>query len=138
LAGVAGDRGRAVAAGVVTVAGEVAGIDAVTVDHGHVVSTYQPVTAVVPQGARVRAGEVIGHLVPGGSHCAPRSCLHLGRRFANAYEDPLTVLGRPTSRIRLMPPYGSPPTPPVASFGVAAADGALRSPVTGPAASPDV
>ncbi len=69
---------RAVAAGVVTFAGPVAGVDVVTVDHGAERSTYQPVSAAVSTGAWVEAGEVIGAVVVGPFHCGS-ACLHLGR-----------------------------------------------------------
>src|SRR5690242_20598661 len=48
LASLVGAPVHAVAAGVVTFSGRVAGVDVVTIDHGSERSTYQPVSASVP------------------------------------------------------------------------------------------
>lgn len=123
---------RAVAAGVVTFAGPVAGVDVITIDHGTERSTYQPVSAAVSTGASVEAGEVIGTVVVGPFHCSS-PCLHVGRigPDGEAYLDPLDrLLGR--SRIRLVDPDGPPPVPPAGPAGA----GVLTRPVPGPVTSP--
>jgi murein DD-endopeptidase MepM/ murein hydrolase activator NlpD len=123
---------RAVAGGVVTFAGEVAGVGVVTVDHGTERSTYQPVSAAVSVGDRVEAGDVVGKVVLGPFHCSS-PCLHLGRIAAgdDRYLDPLDRLsGR--SRIRLVDPDGPPPVPPVGP----ARSRILQRPLAGPVTSP--
>ncbi len=91
---------RAVASGVVTHAGVIAGVGTVSVTHpGEIKSTYQPVTAIVRRGDHVGAGSLLGTLDHVGSHCAPTPCLHLGalRRDSAGewkYIDPLLLLGR--------------------------------------------
>src|SRR5699024_6301585 len=106
--------------------GQVGGIGVVTVDHGGVSSTYQPVTPSVAAGDRVAAGDLLGRLVLHGSHCAPRSCLHLGRVIDTTYADPLALLPSASAAVRLMTPYGEPPSPPSApSPGWTPGDGSL-------------
>lgn len=94
----AGHPGLAVLAagpGVVAFSGVVAGRGVVTVRHpGGWRTTYEPVTARVPEGRAVRAGERIGRLAGGeDSHCAPQTCLHWGAVTGEAdYHDPLLLL----------------------------------------------
>jgi len=57
---------------------------------GDVISTMEPVTALVSAGDRVRAGQVIGTVAVGG-HCPP-GCLHLGVRLHGRYVSPLLYL----------------------------------------------
>ncbi len=109
LAGSVGHRVLAVADGVVTFVGMVAGKGVVVVDHGTERSTYQPVAGAVARGEQVRAGQVLGRLQLGGSHCWPDACLHLGRVVSGSYLDPLALLG--SGPIRLLPL--SEPLPPV-------------------------
>ena len=98
----------AAADGVVTFAGSVAGTGVITISHGSVRTTYEPVTAAVRAGTRVEGGSVIGRLRAG--HCreltAPLACLHWGLLRGAAYLDPLRLLpddaGRP-SAYRLVP-----------------------------------
>lgn len=101
LLGTTGQPVLAVAGGTVRFAGSVAGRGVVVIDHGGLDSTYQPVTPLVSVGERVRRRETIGALQSLHSHCAPRSCLHLGARRGDAYVDPLTLL--PVLPIRLTP-----------------------------------
>lgn len=94
---------RAVEDGTVRFAGSVAGRGVVSILHADgLLSTYEPVTADVRAGDRVRAGQVIGELQEGGdggpgdgegaSHCA-QACLHLGARRGGAdYVDPEPLL----------------------------------------------
>lgn len=132
LATLVGAPVHAVAGGVVTFAGRVAGVDVITVDHGAERSTYQPVSASVSVGDRVGAGSVIGKVVLGPFHCST-PCLHLGRivQADDRYVDPVDRLaGR--SQIRLVDPQGPPPVPPIGPAGA----GTFQRPVAGPVTSP--
>jgi len=122
----------AVAPGVVTFAGTVAGTGVVTVDHGGERSTYQPVTAAVEKGERVETGDVLGTLQGGPGHCAA-PCLHLGRIAADTdeYLDPLERLAV-RSNVRLVDPDEPPPVPPLGPAG----SGILQPPLGGPITSP--
>ena len=81
----------AVAAGVVTHVGVVAGRGTVSVTHDSGLrSTYEPVRAAVRAGAVVTAGDVLGE-VSGRSHCGA-ACLHLGALAGPAYVDPRPLL----------------------------------------------
>jgi murein DD-endopeptidase MepM/ murein hydrolase activator NlpD len=96
---------RAVAAGTVTHVGVIAGRPTVTVTHPDGIrSTYEPVSPAVRTGQVVTAGQGLGAVVPDGSHCAPRSCLHLGALRGDTYLDPLRLLG--STRVRLLPLWG--------------------------------
>ncbi|WP_435880104.1 M23 family metallopeptidase [Streptomyces werraensis] len=87
---------RAVADGRVSFAGRVAGKGVVSVELAGtgdppLRTTYEPVRASVPQGTEVTAGEVIGTVETGGSHCtAP--CVHWGLLRGGTYLDPLSLL----------------------------------------------
>lgn len=92
LAGVTGEPVRAVAAGVVSYSGVIAGVGVVSVLHPDgVLSTYQPVLDRAARGATVSAGDAVGTLGPGG-HCLLSSCLHLGARRGTTYLDPMLFL----------------------------------------------
>lgn len=82
---------RAVADGVVRFVGEIAGVPIVSVDHGRIRSTYQPVTASVRVGEAIVAGAVLGSVARKDGHC-PLTCLHLGARAGDDYLDPLRLL----------------------------------------------
>jgi murein DD-endopeptidase MepM/ murein hydrolase activator NlpD len=129
----------AVAPGVVTFAGSVAGTGIVTIDHGGERSTYQPVSAAVAKGDRVEAGDVLGTLQAGPGHCTT-PCLHLGRiddatkgavAEGSDYLDPLERLPV-RSNVRLVDPDEPPPVPPLGPSGA----GILQPPVGGPITSP--
>lgn len=130
LAGTSGDDVLAVASGVVSYVGVIDGVPNVVVDHGRQRSTYQPVSADVRQGERVRAGAVLGTLVTSGSHCAS-ACLHLGRIRQDTYLDPAELLSD-TGRFVLISPEGPPPSPP----NPPVSGGDLRWPVDGQVTSP--
>lgn len=130
IAGSRGDDVLAVAGGVVSYVGVIDGVPNVVVEHGGQRSTYQPVSADVDKGQRVRAGSVLGTLVSPGSHCA-LACLHLGRIRQDTYLDPAELLAD-TSRFVLISPDGPPPEPP----NPPPASGDLRWPVDGPITSP--
>lgn len=92
----AGTEVRAVEAGTVRFAGSVAGRGTVSVLHADgLLSTYQPVTALVTAGQEVSAGDLLATLAddPGASHCGPGLCLHLGARRGEDYLDPALLLG---------------------------------------------
>jgi murein DD-endopeptidase MepM/ murein hydrolase activator NlpD len=94
LAAADGAAVRAAGAGVVGYAGLVAGVPVVTVVHGELRTTYQPVRATVRPGQAVTAGARLGRLRLPGGHCAPTACLHWGLLRATTYLDPMTLLGR--------------------------------------------
>jgi murein DD-endopeptidase MepM/ murein hydrolase activator NlpD len=105
LAGSPGQPVRSALAGTVTFAGELAGRGVVTVDHGATRTTYEPVEASVVVGDAVGAGDRIGRLQSGGSHCAPQTCLHWGLLDGDDYLDPLTLVG--AGPVRLLPLAGA-------------------------------
>jgi len=96
LAATAGAPVRAVAPGRVHFAGRVAGRGVVSVEltgtgTPPLRTTYEPVTAAVKKGTEVTAGEVVGTVEPGGSHC-PTTCVHWGLLRGDTYLNPLTLL----------------------------------------------
>ncbi|WP_114561389.1 M23 family metallopeptidase [Desertihabitans aurantiacus] len=103
LAGTEGEPVRAAAAGTVAFAGMVAGRPVLSIDHGGLRTTYEPVRATVTVGARVRAGDPVGVLLAG--HCPPGACLHWGLRQGEEYLDPTllpTTVDADTA-LRLLP-----------------------------------
>lgn len=93
LGGGAGAAVLAAGAGVIGYAGSLAGRGVVTVVHGALRTTYEPVAAVVHVGQPVRSGETIGRLQPPTGHCgAGRACLHWGLLRGTVYLDPLALL----------------------------------------------
>lgn len=120
LAGAPGQSVRAALAGTVTFAGGLAGRGVVVVDHGATRTTYEPVEATVAVGDAVAAGDRLGRLQTGGSHCAPRVCLHWGLLAGEDYLDPLTLVG--AGPVRLLP-----------LGGIADVSGSLRAPAPAPA-----
>jgi len=105
LALVAGQAVRAAADGTVTFAGPVAGQEVITVSHGELRSTYEPVEPAVAVGDKVGAGDVLGWLEPLTGHCG-RTCLHWGVLRGETYLDPLSL-------VDLGPPILLPLGPPV-------------------------
>jgi murein DD-endopeptidase MepM/ murein hydrolase activator NlpD len=100
LAGHVGDIVTAAAAGVVSFAGPVAGRPVISISHGSLVTTYEPVTAFVAVGQTVTAGAPIGRLEAG--HCLPEACLHWGLKDGpENYLDPRSLL--PSQAVRLLP-----------------------------------
>jgi murein DD-endopeptidase MepM/ murein hydrolase activator NlpD len=87
----------------VTFAGSLAGKGVVVIKHGPVRTTYEPVTASVLVGSKVKVGELIGKLAPGQSHCATQatvSCLHWGLIRGDQYLNPLFLVKK---QVRLLP-----------------------------------
>ncbi|WP_144857223.1 M23 family metallopeptidase [Marihabitans asiaticum] len=102
LVGSNGAEVRAVADGVVSHRGRVAGRPTISVTHASGLrSTYEPVTSELRTGERVERGEVIGELVEGPDHCAEATCLHLGALRGRDYLDPFPLFGSP--RVILLP-----------------------------------
>ncbi len=95
-----GARVRAAGAGRVAFAGVLAGRGVVTIDHGELRTTYEPVDPEVVLGDRVAAGERIGTVGTGSGHCGSGRCLHLGLRRGRVYLDPMLLLGRASARLR--------------------------------------
>lgn len=114
LSAAAGTPARAVAAGRVSFAGQVAGRGVVSLEltgtgDPPLRTTYEPVEVSVREGAEVSAGEVLGTVEPTGSHCT--ACLHWGLLRGDVYLNPLSLLppwlldGGPS---RLLPVLGVP------------------------------
>lgn len=108
LAGVSGQPVYAAAAGTVVYAGRLAGRPVVSVAHpGGLRTSYEPVSAAVRPGQRVRAGVVIGSLVAGHPGCAT-ACLHWGAMWGPAaradYVDPLGLLASTPVRLKPLGP----------------------------------
>ncbi|MCM3922396.1 M23 family metallopeptidase, partial [Frankia sp. AiPs1] len=89
----------AAAAGTVSFAGPVAGRGVVTVDHGAVRTTYEPLRPAVRAGAVVQAGDLLGWLTDGHPGCPTRTCLHWGLLRGEEYLDPLGSFRRVPPRL---------------------------------------
>jgi murein DD-endopeptidase MepM/ murein hydrolase activator NlpD len=110
LSAVPGDTVVAAGPGVVTFAGPLAGRGVVTVTHGALRTTYEPVTATVHEGDDVGAGDPVGTLASGVSHCGGYpSCLHWGLRRGTEYLDPLSLLGLARPILLPIPTGARPP-----------------------------
>lgn len=94
----AGTPVGAAMAGRIGFAGLVAGKPVVTVIHGSLRTTYEPVTATRTVGEPVGRGETIGILQEGHS-CAGGSCLHWGLKEGDVYLDPMLLVTRPEVRL---------------------------------------
>lgn len=105
LLAVAGQEVGAAGPGTVAFSGFVAGVPTVTVDHGTISTTYQPVLPLVHAGEVVAAGAAIGTVATWPQLCAPRTCLRWGAyedgSTPRRYLDPLTLLG--SGPVRLLP-----------------------------------
>ncbi len=95
----AGTPVLAPAQGVVSFVGSVAGRGVVTLDHGGLRTSYEPIDAVVVPGQQVEVGSVIGTVGTGSGHCGSGRCLHLGVRRGTEYLDPLLLLAPVRSRL---------------------------------------
>lgn len=77
--------------GVVRFAGWVVDRGVLSITHaGGVISSYEPVEALVAEGDMVIRGQPIASIRPG--HCAT-SCVHVGVRLDGSYLNPLAWLG---------------------------------------------
>src|SRR6266511_613060 len=86
----------------VDLAGTVAGVGVVSIDHANRLrTTYEPVAASVHSGQPVSVGQPIGTLARGHPGCPGLACLHWGLRRGAEYLDPLLLLG--AGRVRLLP-----------------------------------
>jgi hypothetical protein len=105
-----GTKVRAAGGGRVTFAGAVAGIDAVTIDHGGgLESTYSDLAGVfVKEGATVGQGAWLG--TAGKAHRHSEPGLHFGVKLHDRYVDPETYLGPsdPSEAIHLAPLQSQP------------------------------
>jgi murein DD-endopeptidase MepM/ murein hydrolase activator NlpD len=82
---------RAPAGGVVHFSGFVVDRPVISIQHDDgVLSSFEPVESDLARGDRVRAGDVVGTLVPG--HC-DGACVHVGARILGQYVSPLRFLG---------------------------------------------
>jgi len=105
LAASTGEPVLAAASGVVVYAGELAGRGVISISHGTLRTTYEPVDPVVHAGDIVGQGDVIGHVSAVADGCgAPGQCLHWGARTGGSYVDPMSLLG--TTPVRLLPIWG--------------------------------
>lgn len=114
LLGGPGQEVLAAGDGTVSYAGNLFGRPVVAIDHtapgrDTLRTTYEPVDPAVKVGDKVRAGQLIGHLVDSSAnHCAPRTCLHWGlvRGFGHSerYLNPVGLLAR--GPVRLLPVWG--------------------------------
>lgn len=97
-----GQQVHAAGSGVVTFTGSIGGTPMVTVTHGALRTTYQPVAASVHVAELVVAGESIGAITIAPTHCGLLpSCLHWGLLRGSTYLDPLTLVG--AAQVRLLP-----------------------------------
>ena len=95
------EPGQAVAAamdGVVSFAGTVVGRPVISLNHGDLTTTYEPVEASVSPGEFVLAGQTIGTLISGHT-CPGDACLHWGLKRGDTYLDPLSLLEHPKIRL---------------------------------------
>jgi len=109
LAAGAGTPVLAAGDGTVAYAGMLAGRGVVSVVHGELRTTYEPLSPLVRPGQRVNAGDVLGRLTAGHPGCPAAACLHWGLLHGRTYRDPLTLLGRGPVRLLPLSAEGSPP-----------------------------
>lgn len=96
--------------GVISFVGVINYVAMLTITHGDVRTTYQPVSSTLAQGDKVVLGQVIGFLLDG--HGSTTS-LHFGVLQGSTYLDPLAWLGGSPNPIRLLPAGSTvPPLPP--------------------------
>jgi len=106
LAASTGESVFAAATGTVLYAGALAGRGVISIDHGGIRTTYEPVHPIVHVGDAVTKGQLIGLVSDAADSCGPPgSCLHWGAITSNGYVDPMGFLGPP--KIRLLPIWGA-------------------------------
>ena len=97
-----GDELYAPADGIISFAGSVGGKSVVSVNHGDLVSTFEPAHTEGVAGTAVRRGDVIGEVGGASDHCDGR-CLHWGvRRVRLQNEGTATTYLDPLARVRPM------------------------------------
>lgn len=94
------------APGRVRFVGVVAGQPVLSIDHGDLISTYEPVSSALTRGDVVASGDVVGTLSALPGHCSPAACLHWGVRRGETYLDPLSLLGVDLRPVVLKPMGG--------------------------------
>ena len=92
---------RSAGAGTVTFVGTIAGRGVVTVTHGELRTTYEPIDSAVAVGQYVAAGKLIGS-IGGGGHCDSH-CLHWGLLRGGTYLDPLLLLSHDPPVLKPLP-----------------------------------
>lgn len=98
-----GDKVFAAGNGTVIYSGLLANKGVVVINHGLIRTTYEPLTSIVLVGDVVQAGELIGNVSTGISHCATEEkvwCLHWGAIRNGKYLNPLLLVN---PRVRLLP-----------------------------------
>lgn len=92
--------------GVVHFVGEVVDRPVITLDHGIILTSYEPVCSRKQRGEQVRKGDLIGEICEGDKsyvgHCQSSSCLHFSMREDGEYLSPLWLIGE-LERSRLLP-----------------------------------
>jgi murein DD-endopeptidase MepM/ murein hydrolase activator NlpD len=73
--------------GVISFVGVVVDRPVITIDHGNLKSSFEPVESTLTAGTPVSKGEVIGTIVTG--HCGTIPCVHWGVRRGEDYLNPL-------------------------------------------------
>lgn len=118
---------RSPADGTVRFVGWVVDRPVLSIDHGGgLVSSFEPVEALVAEGDAVSRGQAIGTLAASPEH-APAGGLHLGARLAGGYVDPMGLLAEiPRSVLLPLDPPAS-PTAEGAGAGAAFAAGGLAT-----------
>ncbi|WP_462166100.1 murein hydrolase activator EnvC family protein [Frankia sp. AiPs1] len=94
-----GEQVRAAADGTVSFAGPIAGRGVVTITHGDVRTTYEPVWPAVAVGDVLHAGDLLGALVAGHTGCPVLACLHWGLLRGSDYLNPLATFRRVAPRL---------------------------------------
>jgi murein DD-endopeptidase MepM/ murein hydrolase activator NlpD len=99
-----GEAVLAAASGTVAFVGSIAGKPVISINHGEVRTTYEPVVSTLHSGDQVALGQVIGELASGGHCSAPKikTCLHWGLREGKKYLDPLLLIGNGSGQLRLV------------------------------------
>ncbi|GAB18047.1 peptidase M23 family protein [Gordonia effusa NBRC 100432] len=106
LAASAGSSVLAAGSGTVSFAGDVGGKPVVSIRHADgLLTTYEPVDAIVSKGQTVTRGQVIGTVTSGHAGCPTTTCLHWGARRGSGssavYLNPLALVD--AVRVRLKP-----------------------------------
>lgn len=88
----AADPGQVISpeSGTVTFVGVVVDRPVITIDHGGVKSSFEPVESTLAVGTGVSKGDVIGTVLAG--HCGVTLCLHWGVRRGEEYLNPLSFV----------------------------------------------